>query len=257
MSLQSLKDIFPEASNLLVTEGAILPAPSLKESSFVVRNNNGARPYFVFQQANGKVVCEECERFKSAKICCHSVVVAEKCDTLENLISWYRRSLQTITATSFLTCDASKTVGRKGNQEKSSTQRRKGGRSKAQRSETVTTVQRATAPASTPLHHVQANTVSSHGASPLTTSPTRLHLPATTLVHPSGAPDLLPVNRRNCPSPSYGSFVIRPLSMYPPQVSTTYGCSAPLKPAGQIAPPPGELVIVSNMLSSFALTLCF
>ena len=190
-------------------------------------------------------------RYKSAKICCHSVAVAEKCGTLEKFISWYRRSPQTITATSFLTSDTSKTVGRKGDQEKSSTQRRKGGRSKAQRSETVTTVQRAYASPSQPLRHVQANTVSSYGASPLTTLPTRPHSPATTLVHSSGLPDQPPINRRNYPSPSYGSFVIYPLSMCPPQVSTCYGCSAPLKPAGQIAPPPGDLVIVSNMLRSF------
>ena len=65
---------------------------------------------------------------------------------MQKFISWYRRSPQTITATSFLTSDTSKTVGRKGDQEKCSTQRRKGGRSKAQRSETVTTVQRAYAP---------------------------------------------------------------------------------------------------------------
>ena len=50
---------------------------------------------------------------------------------MQKFISWYRRSPQTITATSFLTSDTSKTVGRKGDQEKSSTQRRKGGRSKA------------------------------------------------------------------------------------------------------------------------------
>ena len=191
------------------------------------------------------------ERYKSAKICCHSVAVTEKCGTLEKFISWYRRSPQTITATSFLTSDTSKTVGRKGNQEKSSTQQRNGGRSKAQRSETVTTVQRADAPPSQPLRHVQANTVSSYGASPLTTLPTRPHSPATTLVHSSGLPDQPPINRRNYPSPSYGSFVIYPLSLCPPQVSTCYGCSAPLKPAGQIAPPPGDLVIVPSMLRSF------
>ena len=84
---------------------------------------------------------------------------AEKCGARQKFISWYRRSPQTITATSFLTSDTSKTVERKGDQEKSSMQRRKGGRSKAQRSETVTTVQRACAPPSQPLPHVhvQAN----------------------------------------------------------------------------------------------------
>ena len=83
--------------------------------------------------------------------------MAENCGTLQKIISWYRRSPQTITATSLLTSDTSKTVGRKGDQEKSSTQRRMGGRSKAQRSETVTTVQRAYSPPSQPLPHVQAN----------------------------------------------------------------------------------------------------
>ena len=79
---------FSEASKLLASITSILPVASIKGSSFVVRNVNGARPYFVFQQDNGKVVGEECERYKSAKVCYHSVAVAEKCGTVEKFISW-------------------------------------------------------------------------------------------------------------------------------------------------------------------------
>lgn len=71
-----------------------MPVASIKGSSFVVRNVNGARPYFVFQQDNGKVVGEECERYKSAKVCYHSVAVAEKCGTVEKFISWKKEEVR-------------------------------------------------------------------------------------------------------------------------------------------------------------------
>lgn len=82
---------FSEASKLLAS---ILPVASIKGSSFVVRNVNGARPYFVFQQDRGKAVGEECERYKSAKVCYHSVAVAEKCDTVEKFISWKKEEVR-------------------------------------------------------------------------------------------------------------------------------------------------------------------
>ena len=49
--------------------------------------------YFVFQQDNGKVVGEECERYKSAKVCYHSVAVAGKCGTVEKFISWKKEEV--------------------------------------------------------------------------------------------------------------------------------------------------------------------
>ena len=116
-----LKDMYTQASNLLGSKGAIVQAPSQQEHSFVVRNDSGGRPYHVFQQSNGKVVCEQCERYESAKICCHSSAVAEKCGALDKFLTWYRRSPQTITATGYVTSDSSKTVGRKAGKERPST----------------------------------------------------------------------------------------------------------------------------------------
>ena len=74
-----LKDMYAQASKLLASKGVIAQALLHQEHSFVVRNDNGGRPYYVFQQQNGKVVCNQCKRYKSAKICCHSLAVAEKC----------------------------------------------------------------------------------------------------------------------------------------------------------------------------------
>lgn len=67
---------------------------SLKDNSFVVRTDNGARPYFVCQQDDGKVVGEECERYKSAKVCYHSVAVAEKGGTVEKFISREKKEVR-------------------------------------------------------------------------------------------------------------------------------------------------------------------
>ena len=96
----------------------------------------------------------------------------------------------------------------------------------------------------------------SNGVTPLSTRPTITpHPPAATVTHLHGPhyepTPSLPSPYRKTPLPSYGSFVVYPLALCPPQVSTCYGCSAPLKPGGQIAPPPGDLVIVSNMMRSF------
>ena len=206
------KDLFGQTSKLLANEEAIMPASSHQEHSFVVRNDNGGRPYDVFQQTNGKVVCDQCERYKSAKICCHSLAVAAKCSALEKFLSWYRRSPQTITATSFVTSDSPKTVGRIGDQDRPSTRRRKGGRSKPQRSRKVTKVQRAHMLSLQPSQPLgQANAVSSNGATSLTTQPTRPLSPMTTLAHPPGSTDqplanLLSISRKTFPLPSYGSF---------------------------------------------------
>ena len=244
----------------------IVQAPSEQEHSFVVRNDSGGTPYYVFQQSNGKVVCDQCERYKSAKkICCHSLAVAEKCGALDKFLTWYRRSPRTITATGFVTSDSSKTFGRKGNQERPSTVRRKEIRSKPSPTETVTTVQRADmaflqANQSTEQQsaHGKTGAACSNGITPLSTRPTITpHPPAATVTHLHGphyepTPSLpSPYRKTAYPSPSYGSFVVYPLALCPPQVSTCYGCSAPLKPGGKIAPLPGDLVFVSNMMRSF------
>ncbi|KAJ7385938.1 hypothetical protein OS493_012266 [Desmophyllum pertusum] len=223
-------------------------------------------------------------------------------------------SPQTITATSFVTRDSSKTVGRKGNQEAPSTARRKGGRSTPQRSETVTTLQRADMLSLQPHQppeqlsmQAQVRTLYTNGASmqplstlhrstphrsetvttlqradmlslqprqppeqlsmqaqvrtlypnsasmqPLSIQPLVPYSPSVQYGVPASSSSPSPSTRKaSYPSPSYGAFIIYPLPLFPPQVSICYGCSAPLKPGGKITPPPGDLVIVSNMMRSY------
>ena len=189
------------------------------------------------------------------------LAVAEKCGALDKFLTWYRRSPQTITATGFVTSHSSKTVGRKGDQERPSTVRGMEVRSKPSRTETVTTVQRADmafsrANQSTEQQsaHGKTGAACSNGITPLSTRPTITpHPPAATVTHLHGpTPSLLSPHRKTAySSPSYGFFVVYPRALCPPQVSTCYGCSAPLKPGGKIAPLPGDLVIVSNMMRSF------
>ena len=102
--------------------------------------------------------------------------------------------------------------------------------------------------------HSKTGAACSNGITPLSTRPTITpHPPAATVTHLHGpTPSLLsPYRKTAYSSPSYGFFVVYPLALCPLQVSTRYGCSAPLKPGGKIAPLPGDLVIVSNMMRSF------
>ena len=76
--------MYSQASQLLESKEAVLRAPSNNQKAYVIRNDGGGKPHYAYQEESGKVVCEECPRFNSAKICCHALVVAEKCGGLSN-----------------------------------------------------------------------------------------------------------------------------------------------------------------------------
>ena len=99
-----------------------------KPVTFMVESDRG-RPHYVVRSESGKVTCDDCPRYKSGKICSHSLAVAEKCDQLKNFLTWYKRSSHTLTTTSYVTCDSAPAVGKKS--QKPSTSRRKGGRGQA------------------------------------------------------------------------------------------------------------------------------
>ena len=260
--------MYAQASKLMESKEAVIRAPSNNQNAFVIRNDVGGKPYYVYQEENGKVVCDECPRYKSAKICCHALVLAEKCGGLNKFLSWYKRRPKTITATSYISSDSSKTVGKKGDQAKSSTARRKGGRSKTQVTGAAgVTMRRADLSLQQQSPGLMSIPSEPHPTSQsLTQAPVPLPVLANstmasstqTLSHlPPCQPSELPPSplvgprRAVYPSPAYGAFMIYPLALCPPLVSTCHGCLGPLKPGGQIAPPPGDIVIVSNMLRSY------
>ncbi len=80
-----------KAVELLNSRNAIVLAPVIseiiREKKYLVAGSNPS-PYNVRAALNGKgKICCNCKGFKFAKICKHSVAVAEKEGTLENLIA--------------------------------------------------------------------------------------------------------------------------------------------------------------------------
>ena len=53
------------------------------------------------------------------------------------------------------------------------------------------------------------------------------------------------------PRPSFGCFIVHLLEHCPKQVRVCFGCGKTLKPNGEIAQPPYNLVIVSNAMRSY------
>ena len=104
-----------------------LSARSHNNRAFMIESHTSTRPHFVQIAKNGKVICDDCPAYKSAKLCAHVVAAAEKAGILKEYISWLNKSgPSAMNLTSFVTFDSAKGTGKKDR--KSSTARRKGGR---------------------------------------------------------------------------------------------------------------------------------
>ena len=57
-----------------------------KPLTFMVESDRG-RPHYVVRSESGKVTCDDCPRYKSGKICPHSLAVAEKCNQLKDFLT--------------------------------------------------------------------------------------------------------------------------------------------------------------------------
>ena len=264
VALLSLKEMYRQASILLLKKDSIVEIP-FKPHTFMVESDKG-RPHYVVLAESGKVTCEDCPRYKSTKICAHSLAVAEKCVKLQNYLTWFKRSSHTFTTTSYVTCDSAPTVGKKS--QRPSTSRRKGGRGQA-----VNIVPRPSASeqapspsaAPTPSPVLPPTAVPpaykapppSPSAAPPPFAAPPFAAPQPVVSQPSELPLTFPLSPSNAlgrvpyPSPLPGQFIVYPLKFCPPQVSICYGCSNTLKPGGQIPLPPHDLVVASNMMRSF------
>lgn len=81
VALLSLKEMFRQAAILLGKKDSIMEIP-FKPLTFMVESDRG-RPHYVVRSESGKVTCDDCPRYKSGKICPHSLAVAEKCNQLK------------------------------------------------------------------------------------------------------------------------------------------------------------------------------
>ena len=101
-----LQSVSEKAENLLKCEGAI------RES---YESHTSTRPHFVQIANNGKVVCDDCPAYKSAKLCAHAVAAAEKAGILKEYVSWLNKSEPlAMNVTSFVTFDSAKGTRKKG-----------------------------------------------------------------------------------------------------------------------------------------------
>ena len=85
VALLSLKEMFRQAAILLGKKDSIMEIP-FKPLTFMVESDRG-RPHYVVRSESGKVTCDDCPRYKSGKICPHSLAVAEKCNQLKDFLT--------------------------------------------------------------------------------------------------------------------------------------------------------------------------
>ena len=124
----ALQAIVKKSEELLNRHGAIIPAPG-RSNAYMVESQTSTKPHFVDLKKNGKVVCDGCPSYTSAKLCAHAIAASEKAGTLESYVKWLiKYGPSSINLTSFVTYDSSTNTGKKN--PKSSTTKRKGGRNK-------------------------------------------------------------------------------------------------------------------------------
>ena len=122
-----LQAIVRKSEELLNREGAITPAPG-NNNAYMVASQTTTKPHFVQLKENGKVICDGCPSFTSAKLCAHVVAASKKAGVLEKYIKWLSKNgPKTMNLTSYITYDSNKDTGKKKCQ--ASTVRRKGNRS--------------------------------------------------------------------------------------------------------------------------------
>ena len=200
----------------------------------MVESQTSVKPHYVTVSKNGKVTCEDCPGWKASKICAHAVAAAEKSGTISKYLKWVReKGPARMNITALVTCDSSSGTGQK--RCKKSTSQRKGSRAEKQPPIT-TTVDR-----------------------PALISSVSTQIRSTTTTHPQPPPPVTPV-----PPPSThqqsaaylgdseaANFSIGLLRLCPHLVQSCFGCCQTLKPGGNIAEPPYDLVIISQMNRCF------
>lgn len=79
LPLSALEAISKKATELLSTEGAVVPAPGYPPDSCMVLSRSGKHPPLVTPKKNGGFSCDDkCPQYKSSKLCSHVVAVAER-----------------------------------------------------------------------------------------------------------------------------------------------------------------------------------
>jgi len=89
----TLQGMWNKANRLLSMENGITSAPGIDKKARMVLSLTSEIPHFVRSRANGQYVCDAtCAGWSSAKICGHTLAVAETNGELSDFLQWYVRS---------------------------------------------------------------------------------------------------------------------------------------------------------------------
>ena len=85
--------MWEKASKLLTMGNGITAAPSDDKKARMISSFSGKTPHFVSSRSGGQYVCDStCIQWNSAKICSHTLAVAEANGELKQFLQWYSTS---------------------------------------------------------------------------------------------------------------------------------------------------------------------
>ena len=93
LPLITLQSMWEKASKLLTMDSGITAAPSEDRKARMASSFSGKTPHFVSSRPSGQYVCDStCIQWNSAKICSHTLAVAETNGELNQFLQWYSTS---------------------------------------------------------------------------------------------------------------------------------------------------------------------
>ena len=114
LPLTMLQGIWNKATELLKTDGAVVPAPGI-DSAMCVLSYNGKRPHLVTEKKGGNFTCDQdCPNWKGLGICSHIIAVAEVRGKLNEFITCFERAKKIPNLTKFAEATMPKGRGKKG-----------------------------------------------------------------------------------------------------------------------------------------------
>lgn len=114
-----LEALFDKAATLVSTPGSVVPKPGASDGSFMVAGVSN-KVHSVTPGKGGSLTCDSHCVNRSTKICEHTLAVAQLNGTLQEFVTWYKRSKRGPNLTSMAAAGGPKNAGRKPSRRKRS-----------------------------------------------------------------------------------------------------------------------------------------
>ena len=112
--------LWKKGQSLAEDEAAMVRSPG-SSTDWIIRSSTGKQPHFVKPTSKGGLACDSsCLAYKSMRICSHTVAVAVKADSVQQLVGWHRKSKFTANLTCVAEEGKPSGVGKKAHRKASS-----------------------------------------------------------------------------------------------------------------------------------------